>query len=334
MSLQQSARAEKAEYTVGWICALDCELAAARAMLDEIDEQILEQDPSDNNIYELGRIGSHRVVIACLPAGRYGTSSAAVVARDMSRTFTSIRIGLMVGIGGGAPSSLTDVRLGDVVVSQPEKTFGGVVQYDLGKTTKDGKFIRTGTLNAPPRVLLTAVARLRAIHLGEESQIPKLLSEMLTKKPKMRSTFIYQGAQCDRLYSANYDHVEAVNELDECQRCDPGKVLSRPPRVTEDPEIHYGIIASGNQVIKHALTRDRLREEFGALCFEMEAAGLMQDFPCLVIRGICDYSDSHKDKRWQHYASVTAAAYAKELLLVIPATQIMQERPFVQVTGQ
>jgi nucleoside phosphorylase len=334
MSLEQSARVEKVEYTVGWICALVCEFAAAKAMLDEIDAQILEQDPSDHNVYELGRIGSHRVVIACLPAGRYGTNSAAVVAMDMLRTFKSIRIGLMVGIGGGVPSSLKDVRLGDVVVSQPERTFGGVVQYDLGKTTKDSKFVRTGTLSAPPRVLLAAVARLKATHLGEDSQIPKLLSEMLAKKPKMRSTFVYQGAQCDRLYSPNYDHVEAVDQLDECQRCDPRKMLSRPPRVTEDPEIHYGTIASGNQVIKHALTRDRLREEFGALCFEMEAAGLMQDFPCLVIRGICDYADSHKNKRWQHYASATAAAYAKELLLIIPATQVMQERPVVPVTGQ
>jgi nucleoside phosphorylase len=325
---------EKMEYTVGWICALRCELAAARAMLDEIHEPMQEQDPSDHNIYELGRIRSHRVVIACLPAGRYGTNSAAVVARDMLRTFKSIRIGLMVGIGGGAPSCQKDVRLGDVVVSHPESTFGGVVQYDLGKTAKNGKFVRIGTLNAPPEVLLSAVNRLGAMHLVGDSQIPNFLSEMLTRKPKMRSTFSYQGAQNDRLYSANYDHVEVVNELDECQRCDPGHLLPRPPRVTEDPEIHFGIIASGNQVIKHGLTREHLRAEFGALCLEMEAAGLMQGFPCLVIRGICDYSDSHKNNRWQHYASATAAAYAKELLLNIPATQIMRERPVIQVTGQ
>ena len=57
----------------------------------------------------------------------------------------------------------------------------------------------------------------------------------------------------------------------------------------------------------------------GVLCVEMEAAGLMDDFPCLVIRGICDYADSHKNKRWQPYAAATAAAYAKELLSTIPA---------------
>lgn len=87
-------------------------------------------------------------------------------------------------------------------------------------------------------------------------------------------------------------------------------------RVREDktPQPHYGIIASGNAVIKDGETRERLREAIGALCFEMEAAGLMQDFPYIVIRGICDYADSHKDKQWQGYAALAAASYTKELL--------------------
>jgi hypothetical protein len=134
----------------------------------------------------------------------------------MLRTFTSILIGLVIDICEGAPSSLEDVQLGDVIVSQPERTFRGVVQYDSGKTTKDGKFVRTGTLNTPLRVLLAAVARLKAIHLGKDSQIPKILSEMLTRKPKMRSTFICQGAHCERLYltptaSRKTGRLEAIN---------------------------------------------------------------------------------------------------------------------------
>jgi hypothetical protein len=54
----------------------------------------------------------------------------------------------------------------------------------------------------------------------------------------------------------------------------------------------------------------------------MEAAGLMISFPCLVIRGICDYADSHKNKTWQPYAAGTAAAYAKEMLSVILPAEI------------
>jgi len=112
-------------------------MAAAEVMLDEIHEDLQEQDTSDHNSYKLGRIQNHNVVIACLPVGIYGTNSAANVSKDMVRTFKSIRFGLMVGIGGGAPSATNDVRLGDVVVSQPSRTNGGVIQSIVGKLSKE-----------------------------------------------------------------------------------------------------------------------------------------------------------------------------------------------------
>ena len=101
-----------------------------------------------------------------------------------------------------------------------------------------------------------------------------------------------------------------------------------PPERTEDednPAIHYGLIASANQLMKDALVRDTLAAEKNVLCFEMEAAGLMNHFPCLVIRGICDYSDSHKNKEWQGYAAMVAAAYTKDLLYRIPPSKIEAE---------
>src|SRR6266566_1436063 len=101
------------DYTVGWVSALPVELAAAAELLDEEHEDI-PQDPNDTNLYTLGRIGEHNIVIACLPAGQTGTNSAAVVAVQMKAKFTSIRFGLMVGIGGGVPSDESDIRLGDV----------------------------------------------------------------------------------------------------------------------------------------------------------------------------------------------------------------------------
>jgi nucleoside phosphorylase len=99
----------KDEYNVSWICALPLEMAAAVVMLDEVHEDLQEQEPSDHNNYKLGRIQNHNVVIACLPAGLYGTNSAANVSKDLVRTFKSIRFSLMVGIGGGAPSSTNDI---------------------------------------------------------------------------------------------------------------------------------------------------------------------------------------------------------------------------------
>src|SRR5271156_906912 len=151
------------DYTVGWICALPSEMAAAMAMLDERHNP-LQQNSRDHNTYTLGRIGRHNVVLACLPSGVMGTLSAARVANQMLQTFEGIRFGLMVGIGGGVPSEENDIRLGDIVVSKPTGASGGVIQYDFGKTIQESRFIRTGLLNRPPDVLLAALASLQAKH--------------------------------------------------------------------------------------------------------------------------------------------------------------------------
>ncbi|KAJ3538217.1 hypothetical protein NM208_g6003 [Fusarium decemcellulare] len=317
-------------YTVGWVCALPLEMAAAKGMLDEVHPNLTQQDPADHNSYILGEAWGHNVVVACLPAGIYGTTPAATVAKDMLRTFKSIRFGLMVGIGGGAPSKRQDIRLGDVVVSQPMGTNGGVIQYDRGKALPQGQFQRTGSLNTPPQVLLAALSRLQADHLTGDSRIPEFLAELVAKSPKkMKKKFSHQGASNDCLYSAEYHHVDPDST---CAQCDPEQTNQREARDDSDPVIHYGTIASGNQVIKDGQTRDKLSKEFGVLCFETEAAGL-QDFPCLVIRGICDYADSHKNKMWQEYAAATAAAFAKELLSIIPPRRVLQEKPITQLVS-
>jgi nucleoside phosphorylase len=300
------------DYTVGMICALPLELADATAMLDEIHAD-LPTSPVDSNIYVLGKIGIHNVVISCSPPGSYGTTSAAIVATQMLSSFRSIRFGLTIGIGGGAPSVQADIRLGDVVVSIPTSQYGGIVQYDYGKTISEGKFQYSGTLNKPPQVLLKAVAKLQADYMLNGSRVLAYLSE-ITAKPYM-SSFTYPRGQQDQLLEAHYDHISS-NVI--CADCDRKRVILRPTRDTEEPEIHYGLIRSGNQVIKHGPTRDRIARELGILCFDIGAAGLMDYFPCLVIRGICDYADSHKNAGWQRYAAATAAAYAKNILAVVP----------------
>jgi nucleoside phosphorylase len=91
------------------------------------------------------------------------------------------------------------------------------------------------------------------------------------------------------------------------------------------------LVASANQLIKDARTRDKLADDKGVLCFEMAAAGPMNHFPCLVIRGICDYSNSHNNKEWQGFAAMMAAAYAKDLLRQIPPNKIEEERRIGEV---
>jgi nucleoside phosphorylase len=127
-------------FEVAWICALSKEFIAACAMLDAEYEGPDNLAINDRNVYTLGKSGAHNVVIAVLPQGEYGTVSAAVVARDLLHSFPNIRIGLLVGIGGGVPSEQHDIRLGDVVVSTPPDGGSGVIQYDFGKTLQDQAF--------------------------------------------------------------------------------------------------------------------------------------------------------------------------------------------------
>lgn len=305
------------DYTVGWICALPLEMAAAKLMLDAIHPS-LPRPSADNNTYVLGNIGNHNIVIACLPSGAYGTISAATVAMQLLSSFRSIRFGLMVGIGGGVPSSSADIRLGDIVVSQPAHTSGGVIQFDLGKALSGGQFQRTGMLNRPPKALLTALAALQASHFAANNRIQEFLSEMQTKMTPQSAANFVRPTKEDYLFQVDYCH----EAYDTCINCDLSKLVERPPQVNKAPTIHYGLIASANQVVKDSRLRELLARELGVYCVEMEAAGLMNDFPCLVIRGICDYADSHKNKEWQGYAAAVAAAYAKEFLLVVPIDQV------------
>ncbi|EED23383.1 conserved hypothetical protein [Talaromyces stipitatus ATCC 10500] len=306
----------KKEFQIGWICALPVEAAAAIQMLDENFGILQEQERSDTNTYTLGRIGRHHVVIACLPDGQYGTTSATAVSNNMIRTFAdSLRIGLMVGIGGGAPSADHDIRLGDVVVSRPEGSYGGVIQHDMIKIKKDGEVQRVGSLNSPPKPLLNALAQIRAAELYDDPQYPVYIQGAIEKNKRTRKTFSRPNIKSDRLFKAEHGHRGSATS---CDQCPVEWEEDRIPREDGDPHTHYGTIASGNTLVKDGTIREALRKETGALCFEMEGAGLMVDFPCLVIRGICDYADSHKNKLWQGYAALTAAAFTKELLSYVP----------------
>ncbi|KAL6797362.1 purine and uridine phosphorylase [Trichoderma sp. SZMC 28013] len=269
---------------------------AARAFLDEEHEPPNAVPPRDNNIYTLGKMGNHNIVIAILPAGELGTSVAASVARDMLRSFPNVRIGLMVGIGGGAPSK-HDIRLGDVVVSTTQDGRGGVFQYDFGKTIQAQVFQNTMFLDQPPAFLRSAVGDLRARYQSDGHQFQEAIKSILAKKPKLRKKYQRPDPKSDRLYLKDAVHPLTSNE-DCAIACSDSQLVPRVQRAEDedDPTIHYGLIASD------------------VLCFEMEAAGLMNHFPCLVIRGICDYSDSHKNDIWQGYAAMTAAAYAKDLI--------------------
>lgn len=189
------------------------------------------------------------------------------------------------------------------------------MKYDRGKVVAGGEFKHAGLLNMPPSILTNAVAKLRAIHEKKRNAITRNITLMINKtqesedaNPDFADQYQCPGLEYDQSFDANYDHNDSVepapgskqdeksSDEDEdkiplpCPNCDKTRLVRRKPRKTTDPVIHYGTIASADQVMRHGATRERIRKQYSVLCFEMEAAGLMNDFPCLVIRGICDYS--------------------------------------------
>ncbi|KAJ5731300.1 ankyrin repeat-containing protein [Penicillium malachiteum] len=128
------------------------------------------------------------------------------------------------------------------------------------------------------------------------------------------------------------EEEEKEDEGESCRFCDKTQVVKRKAR---DMTVHFGLIASGNQVIKDTALRRKLKQDLDGhvLCVEREAAGLMNNFPCIVIRGICNYADSHKNKDWQEYAAVRASAFAKELLSVVHASEVARDRPIKEILG-
>ncbi|KAH6672608.1 nucleoside phosphorylase domain-containing protein [Halenospora varia] len=312
-------------YTVGWICVLRSELNASRALLDEEHEPLPPAEKDDNS-YLLGRMVGHNIVIAFTGSGTYGTNAATQTATHMVRTFPNIRFGLMVGVGGGAPKRpdlndpLKDIRLGDVVVSATQGSHGGVLQYDMGKWKNDCEFCIESHLNKPPKILSKAMELLQSDHDFGEGKMTHYINEVAVKSTKLRALRDYRfpGRDQDQLFRPDYPHASGKD----CSTCDATQMENRLSRELDDAVVHYGLIASGNAVMRSAQRRDELRDAWDVLCFEMEAAGLMDDFPCVVIRGICDYSDDHKHKLWQPYSAVVAAAYAKDLLRVIRPREV------------
>lgn len=263
--LRMAQQRSPKDYTVAIICALEIELRAVRGMLDIVHPRLrLSPESGDTNMYTCGGIHGHNIVACCLPC-QTGKGSAAAVATNLARTFTAIKWRFIVGIRGGIPSDKHPVRLGDVVVGMPHGDRGGVVQYDLGKKTTDG-FILTGFLCPPPAYLRNAAISMQTDYKFDgDNRIAEHIATLLTRYPRL---------------------VE----------------FARPETSEVDVgiQIHYGLIASGDSVIKSKSRRDELVKLCGdVLCVEMEAAGISTAYECIVIRSISDLADENKNDEWQ-----------------------------------
>ena len=205
---------EHGDYTVGWICPLEVELVAALEMLDE-EHESLPQSPTDHNVYSLGSIRGHNVVVAGLHTP--GNNLAATVVTQMRTTFPELRFGLLVGIGGGVPTTTDNgmIRLGDVVVSKPAGEHSGAIQYDHGKA-ESGQFRRTGALAPPPAVLLNAAQDLAAKRArARKDPLVENIKRINKDIPGLRG-YRHPGPAQDYLYKPDYIHLDSKVSCDQC----------------------------------------------------------------------------------------------------------------------
>ncbi|KAI0436532.1 nucleoside phosphorylase domain-containing protein [Xylaria telfairii] len=319
---------ERTDYDVAWICPVpNVELTPSRLMLDNEHQTPSYDTDYDDNTYIFGEMSGHHVVIATLPKGSSANVNASRVAGPLFRSFPRIRMTLLVGIGGGIPrapsetphASISDVHVGDVVVGAPGDGYPGVIYYDFGRSYADGSFEMLGQIDRPDHVLLSALEKLCSDHECRQSKFHEH-SQMLHRLGN-GPRFAFPGLEHDQLFRPGYLHVGDYGS--HCRDCDRAQLVNRPARTEQDAGkmiFHRGRIATGNSVVQDGEKRDRIRQQcMGALCIEMEAAGIDVNRPCLVIRGISDYADSHKSGVWRSYAAAQAAVFARELLCKVSA---------------
>ncbi|KAH8123543.1 hypothetical protein LI328DRAFT_169357 [Trichoderma asperelloides] len=342
-------------FEIALICALQIESDAVEALFDVYYEEDFSYGKAqgDLNAYTTGKMAGHNVVLAFMPG--MGKVNSANVAAGFRASFPKIKLGIVVGICGGAPDGTDcekEVLLGDVIISN------AVIQYDFGRQF-DNQSVRRDTLqdnlgrpNLEIRAFLKKIKGLRGLRTLKEKTFSNL--EDLCARDDFKESS-YPGAENDILHHPTYRHKhhnpDACNVCAGCQGpyddvCDKalesscadlgcqdslavsrsriekakGATTSRRTPTDEElrearkPFIHFGTVVSGDSVMKSGHHRDEIAKREGAIAFEMEGAGVWDSFPTVVIKSVCDYADSHKNKMWQKYAAATAAACTKAFL--------------------
>ncbi|EJT73965.1 hypothetical protein, variant [Gaeumannomyces tritici R3-111a-1] len=317
------------DFEIAIICALTQEADAVKALFDERwdghGQDGYGKVAGDPYSYACGRIGRHNVVVPHMTG--MGKANAANVATNCGRSFPGVKIALVVGVCAGVPSvsggpgQKKDVILGDVIISQ------GVVQYDFGRQTDAGFYTKVTPLESLGKPI-TEISSLVAM-LKSRDDRKRLLQDMSEYLDVLQGEEDlepgYPGVEQDWLFEPSYRHTKPTKKCEDI--CDRTKLVRRdrlqgpnPPT----PEVHFGLIASGDKVMKSARQRDKIIRDHNVVAFEMESAGVWDVIPCVVIKGVCDYADSHKAKSWQKRAAAAAAACMKAFLIRLEPFKIRE----------
>lgn len=345
MVSQRPSRRE--EFEVAIVCALETEFEAVCFVIEEFwdgDGDVYGKTTGDLNSYRAGRIGRHNVVLLLLSGT--GKVHAAHAAASLYSSFTRLRLVLLVGGCAAVPRlNDADILLGDVIIST------GVIQYDFGRKYPSG-FFRKDTaedrLSKPQKEIRNILA---ALHMpGTKNKLLKRTGDLLTDVQRISAIngygfkYQYPGVREDKLYEASYRHKHRITDCGTCSAandtvcdaalqatcedlgCEKNHLLSRKKLANklhlcqngdathQNPDIFFGAIGSGDMVMKSGEDRDELARKENIIAFEMEAAGIWEEVPSIVVKGVFDYGDSHKNKRWQAFASATAACAARAVI--------------------
>ncbi|KAJ2988073.1 hypothetical protein NUW58_g4165 [Xylaria curta] len=354
----------RADFEISIVCALPLEYDAVSLLFD-IDWSECGLNPgkafSDRNTYTTGRIGRHDVVVALLPG--MGKVNAAGVAAGLRMSFPNIKIALLTGICGGAPQTQDgdEILLGDVIIAND------VVQYDFGRRYPDHFAMREdhgdrlGKPNSEIRGFLATLSTQLVIERLQQRSFSFLRDIQGEAMRRKRRSYKYPGATQDKLFVSSYRHRHYGPSQCSCSRsllssdpvceaalsslckdtlCSDSALVPRTRLKSrqiqerggevEDapsPAIFMGRVASGDTVMKSGEDRDRIAREKNVIAFEMEGAGLCDEIPCIIVKGVCDYADSHKNKDWQDFAAATAASVAKAILEIYTSTDRQSTQP-------
>ncbi|KAI1009085.1 hypothetical protein LB504_003130 [Fusarium proliferatum] len=339
-------------FHIGIVCARSSHYDTVSHIVDEFwDGSSFRRSRRDPNSYSVGRIGDHPVVIVLLSLDGKVNSAAAVA--NFRASYPRLELVLVIGICGGVPGPHAgeELLLGDVVISK------ALVQHDFGRQYPDRFEIKNkldDCLGRPARNIRNFVAQLQTNRIRTEVE-DKASVHLRELQKRAKETFRdadyrYPGADSDRLFPPAYVHrhksgcgecvagtAEVCNrsrELPCCEMgCDNGEMVQRhrlnARRILERagdieeaqaPYIFVGHLGSGYIVFNSGEERDRLAQAHDLIAFETEGAGLWDEFPCIIVKGVCNYADSHKNKEWQNFAAATAAAVSKALIKEYPRT--------------
>jgi nucleoside phosphorylase len=344
--MSPTAPRDRRDFEIAIICALELEANAVHAVFDKLWEdegKHYRKAAGDDNSYTTGVIGDYNVVLAYMPG--MGKVNASGVAASLRLSFTGIKLALIVGICGGVPSAGADgkggeIYLGDVIFST------ALIQYDFGRQypkelqTKDTIEDSLGRSSRKSRVIMGKL-KTRRYRKKLQDNIAASLKEIQKEMPEAENP----GSKADMLFEPSYLHKhhnlptgttvtcdqcsagpddiceDAIKMTCEKLGCDETRLVDRHKATDAKasseqhaPSVHFGVMGSGDTVMKSGQRRDRLAKDFGIVAFEMEGAGVWDHFPSIVVKGVCDYADSHKNKKWQMYAAATAAAGMKAFL--------------------